>query len=48
MKSNYLQGKRSGVTAIALILFVTIVMSAGVAVPAYAQTVAFPAPTTFA
>src|SRR5258708_22139716 len=49
MKSNHRQGRRSGTMAIALALLAAVVVSAGVVVPAHAQTypIAFPAPTTF-
>ena len=38
MKSNHSQSKRSGVIALALIMFAVVVMFAGAAVPAHAQT----------
>jgi len=49
MNSNHRQGRRSGVIAMALTMLAAVVMFAGAAVPAQAQTlpVAFPAPTTF-
>jgi uncharacterized repeat protein (TIGR03803 family) len=50
MKSNYRQGKSSGMTAMLLIMFAAVVIFAGAAVPAQAQTPttlhAFPLVTT--
>ncbi len=49
MNSNHRQGRRSDMTAIAVIVIAVVVMFAGASVPVQAQTspVAFPAPTTF-
>jgi hypothetical protein len=50
MKLNHRQDNRSGMTTIALTMLAAVAISAGVVVPAQAQTypIAFPAPTTFA
>jgi len=47
MKSNHRQAKHPGALAILLTMLAAIVMFAGVLVPAQAQTIAFPAPTSF-
>jgi hypothetical protein len=47
MKSNRRQAKHPGAMAILLTMLAAIVMFAGALVPAQAQTIAFPAPTTF-
>src|SRR6202008_2276057 len=48
MKSNHFQAKRSGMVATLPIMLAAGLIFARVVVPAQAQNIAFPAPTTFA